>query len=214
MGDMQIASGFQQGNAYATSSGATPVYDTPEAAALRNQMAQVQQQVGSNVAADAALNSQLGRIDMQGAASQVPQAAGSNKPTQIPEDARLQIRKQVRLSVAMQRNGRPLVLDDVLTSGFASIYLFQTAQPLNAPSAATASECFLYTGDLIGFARLPGSNSSTAEMRVVASGANSCRPGEVVQVPLTDLQEMLNGFSERVGDNMQRVTACSATGRC
>ena len=58
-------------------------------------------------------------------------------------------------------------------------------------------------------------DSPLAEMKVVASGSsNSCRPGELVQVRLTDLQEMLNGFSERVEDNMKRVSACSASGRC
>jgi hypothetical protein len=51
-------------------------------------------------------------------------------------------------------------------------------------------------------------------MKVIASGANSCRAGELVQVPLTDLQEMLNGFSERVEDNMKRISACAASGRC
>jgi hypothetical protein len=54
MGDMQIASGFEDGYAYAMPSGATPVYDTPEAAALRSQMAAVQQQVNTSVQRQAA----------------------------------------------------------------------------------------------------------------------------------------------------------------
>ena len=51
-------------------------------------------------------------------------------------------------------------------------------------------------------------------MKVVASGSSSCLPGEVVLVRLTDLQEMLNGFSERVEENMKRVSACAASGKC
>ena len=40
-------------------------------------------------------------------------------------------------------------------------------------------------------------------------------PDAVVLVPLTALQEMLNGFSQRVEDSIRRVSACSAAGgRC
>ena len=213
MGDMQISSGFQDGYAYATPVG-SGVYDTPEAAALRAQMASVQQQVGGSVAADASLQGKLGGADVLGATSQVQQAVGNAVPVQISEEVRQQVRKQVRLSVAMHQNGKPDVLNDVLSSGYARIYLFQTAQPLNTVSVSAGGECFLNTGDLIGFARLPASDSTVAEMKVVASAANSCRAGDVIQVPLTDLQEMLNGFSERVEDNMKKVTACAAKGRC
>jgi hypothetical protein len=124
------------------------------------------------------------------------------------------VRKQVRLSVALHQNGRPLVLGDVLASGYARIYLFQTAQPISVGNLSAGGECFLNTGDLIGFSKLPAGNATAAEMKVLASGANSCRPDELVQVGLTDLQEMLNGFSERVEDNMKRVSACAASGRC
>ena len=80
--------------------------------------------------------------------------------------------------------------------------------------ASAGVECFLNTGDLIGFSKLPAGEGAFAEMKVVASGSSSCLPGEVVQVRLTDLQEMLNGFSERVEENMQRVSACAASGKC
>lgn len=214
MGDMQIASGFEDGYAYAMPSGATPVYDTPEAAALRSQMAAVQQQVNTSVQGNAALKNQLGGVDVQAASSQVQQAVGSAVPVQISEEVRQQVRKQVRLSVAMLQNGKPLVLADVLAAGYAKIYLFQTAQPLNVTNLSTGGECFLNTGDLIGFAKLPVGDNPLAEMKVVASSANSCPPGESVQVRLTDLQEMLNGFSERVEENMKRVSACAASGGC
>ncbi|SBT10267.1 conserved hypothetical protein [Candidatus Accumulibacter aalborgensis] len=214
MGDLQISSGFEEGYAYSMPYGEIPVYDAPEAVALRGQMATVQQQVSSKVQGDTALKNQLGWVDGQAASSQVQQAVGNAVPVQVSEDVRQQVRKQVRLSVAMHQNGRALVLADVLASGYASIYLFQTAQPLNVADVSAGGECFLYTGDLLGFAKLPAGNSSFAEMKVVASGANSCLPGEVVQVRLTDLQEMLNGFSERVEDNMKRVSACAASGRC
>ena len=214
MGDMQISSGFEEGYAYVAPSGAVPVYDTPEAAALRSQMVAVQQQVNTSVQGNTSLKQQLGAVDVQAGSSQVQQAVGNAVPVQISEEVRQQVRKQVRLSVAMHQNGRPLVLSDVLASGYAKIYLFQTAQPVNVVNVSAGAECFLNTGDLISFARLPASDSAVAEMKVIASGSNSCQPGELVQVGLPELQEMLNGFSERVEDNMKKVTACAASGRC
>lgn len=215
MGDMQIASGFEEGYAYAAPpSGATGVYDTPEAAALRSQMSSVQGEVSSNLKGNQALQGQLGGLNMQATSSQVQQSVGSAVPVQVSEEVREQIRKQVRLSVALQQNGKPLALGDVLSSGYARIYLFQTAQPLNVAGVSAPGECFLNTGDLIGFSRLPEATAQVAEMRVVASTPNSCQPGDVVQVKLTDLQEMLNGFTERVEENLKRVTACAAAGKC
>jgi len=214
MGDMQIASGFEEGYGYLPPSGTTQFYETPEGVALRGQMAEVQQQVKVNVKGNPTLAQQLGEVDLQASSLQVQQEVGNAVPVQIPEEVRQQVRKQVRLSVAMHQNGRPLMLDDVLASGYAKIYLFQTAYPLNVGDLSAGGECFLMPGDLIGFSSLPAANSPFAEMKVVASGANSCQTGGVVEVRLTDLQEMLNGFSERVEDNMKRVSACAPSGRC
>jgi hypothetical protein len=214
MGDMQISSGFEEGYAYSGPYDASPVDASPEAEGLRRQMATVQQQVKASVQSNPALKNQLATVDVQAASSQVQQAVDRAVPVQIAEDIRQQVRKQVRLSVAMQQNGHPLVLTDVLASGYAKIYLFQTAQPLNVAEVSTGAECFLNTGDLIGFSTLPRGDSAFAEMKVVASGSNSCPAGSVVQVRLTELQEMLNGFSERVAENLKRVNACAASGGC
>ena len=214
MGDMQIASGFEEGYGYSPTYGATQDYDTPEAVALRSQMAEVQRQVKTSVKGDPSLAQQLGEVDLQASSLQVQQELGGAVPVQIPEEVRQQVRKQVRLSVAMHQNGRALALDDVLASGYAKISLCQTAHPLNVGDLSSGGECFLTTGDLIGFSSMPAANSPFAEMKVVASGANSCQTGGVVEVRLTDLQEMLNGFSERVEDNMKRVSACAPSGRC
>jgi hypothetical protein len=214
MGDMQISSGFEEGYAYAVPSDATPVYDTPEAAALRSQMAAVQKQVNTSVQGDAALKRQLGTASAPASSSQVQQAVTRAVPVQISEEVRQQIRKQVRLSVALLQNSKALLLNEILTAGYARIYLFQTAQPLTVANVSSGGECLLNTGDLIGFAKLPASDSPLADMKVVASGSQSCRADELVQVRLTDLQEMLNGFTERVEDNMKRLSACAASGRC
>ena len=51
-------------------------------------------------------------------------------------------------------------------------------------------------------------------MAVVAASASSCVVDEAVKVPMAELQEMLNGFMIRVEDNLKKVSACAATGRC
>ena len=199
MGDLTIASGFQQGYAY-----------VPPVGSGMSSGAQSQ----SGVQGNEALNKQLGGVNIEAASAQAQQSVGQVVPVQISEEVRQQVHRQVRLSVAMHQNGKPLVLADVVASGYGKIYLFQAAQPLNV-GAAGGGECFLNTGDLIGFSRLPQVGSATAEMKVIASGMNSCRPDAVVLVPLTALQEMLNGFSQRVEDSIRRVSACSAAGgRC
>jgi hypothetical protein len=136
-------------------------------------------------------------------------------PVQVPDEVRMQVRAQVRLSIAQLQNQHPALLSDVLKSGYAKIYLFQAAAPLNVQDAATGEECFINTGDLLGFAQLPAGESPVALMKVVTSGAQSCQPKQLLNVPVTDLQDMMNAFSERVEDNLKRVNACLATpGSC
>lgn len=210
MGDMQISSGFEDGYAYSYPSEGMDWYDPREGPAEGKRVSTAR--VGASESRSG--QSQSAAIDPGEASRRVQQSVGSAVPVQIPDDVRAQVRKQVRLSVAMHQNGHPLVLGDVLASGYARIYLFQTAQPLDVAFASGEGGCFLNTGDLIRLDALPAAESTEAPMTVVASGANSCQPGEVVRVRLTDLQEMLNGFSERVEDNMKRVSTCAASGRC
>lgn len=214
IGDMQITSGFEEGYTQALPIATDTPYVNPDAGDVRNQMTAMQQQVSSAVKSNATLTQQLGGVDIQATSTQVQQAVGSAVPVQISEDVRLQVRKQVRLAVALHQSGQALSLNDVLAGGYAKVYLFQTAQPVNVPDLSAGGECFLNTGDLVAFAKLPAADAQAAEMKVVASAANSCRPEEHVEVRLTDIQEMLNGFSERVEDNMKRVSTCAASGRC
>ncbi len=214
LGDFQISSGFEEGYGYSVPWNGVPALDTPEAAALRDAMTAVQDQVNARVQGDASLRQQLGGEDVLAVSPRVQQAVGGAVAVPISEEVRLQVRKQVRLSVAMLQNGKPLVLGDVLASGYAKIYLFQTAQPLNVTERSGAGECFLNTGDLLGFSRLPSGDSPLAEMKVVASAAGSCPAGSAVRVSLSDLQDMLNGFTERVEHNLKRLTACAASGAC
>jgi hypothetical protein len=132
----------------------------------------------------------------------------------IPENLRLRVREQVGATVALLQAGTPLTLGDVLAAPDAAAYIFQTAQPLLVTEQSGGGECFLNTGDLIGFYSMPDEASGFAMMTVVASGPGSCSPRSVVPVSLSDLQEMLNGFAERVEDNLQRLVSCAASGSC
>ena len=67
----------------------------------------------------------------------------------IPDDVREQVRKQVRLSVAEHASGHLDSLADILHSGYAQIYLFQVAEPLDTQSELTGDRCGLASGDLL-----------------------------------------------------------------
>jgi len=196
MGDMQIWSGFEQGVAYASAWSGTSLYGSQQAVAVRDAVAQAQQQAGA--------------WDATGY-RQVPIQPA---PVAIAEDIRLRVREQVRATVALLNTGSPLTLGHVLAAPDALAYLFQTAQPLVVTDLAGGGECFLNTGDLISFSAMPDTVSGFATMSVVASAPGSCAPLSVVPVSLSDLQEMLNGFVERLEDNLRRVEACMANGTC
>ena len=135
----------------------------------------------------------------------------SADPMSIPEDVRDEIRKQVRLGVAQHANNHPLTLGDVAHSGFARIFLFQVANSLDTVSAIAGDRCELGSGDLISFAD-PGYEEGhpTAHMKVVVARSGHCLMQDTVEVSLTDLQEMLNTFNERLESNMRKLNQCVA----
>ena len=198
MGDMQIWSGFEQGFAY---SSVWPGTGLSSALSARGMAAQPQQQMWGFDPKDAARHG-------------YQQPANLAAPVAVSEEIRLRVREQVRATVALLNAGSPLTLGHVLAAPDVAAYLFQTAQPLMVPDLSGGGECFLNTGDLIRFFAPPDDVSGFATMTVVASAPNSCSPGSVVPVSLGELQEMLNGFVERLEDNLQRVEACNATGAC
>jgi len=135
-------------------------------------------------------------------------------PVAVSEEVRLRMREQVRATVVLMQAGTPLTLGAVLAAPDAGAYLFQTAEPLVVTDLTGGGECFLNTGDLIRLAAMPDEASGFATLTVVASGPGSCAPRSMVPVSLSDLQEMLNGFAERVEDNLQRLVSCAASGSC
>jgi hypothetical protein len=221
VGDLQISTAFDDGAVYPQPL-ATLQDDDAALAEMRNQMSDLQRQVSTSVETNNLLKAQFADqgtqardLQAQVDALKSQQTISNMAPVQVPEEVRQQIRQQVRLSIAQHQNGHLLALSDVIASGYAKIYIFQAAAPLSVSDVDSGDECFLNTGDLIAFAKIPTGDSPVTQMKVITSAANSCQSKQVVDVPLTDLQEMLNGFSERVEDNMKRVNSCiSAPGGC
>jgi hypothetical protein len=118
------------------------------------------------------------------------------------------MRKQVRLSVAQHQNGTPLLLSDVVESGYARIYVFQAAAPIEVEDVSTGAPCRLAAGDLTEFQKVPDGSAAAAPMSVIASRPGHCAPNQVVHVKFEDLQEMLNAFSQRVEENMKKLNSC------
>jgi actin-related protein len=202
VGDLQLSSAFEES---AVRSGT----DSTQYTEVRSQMSELTRNVSARLESDPSLRQQMGGAgpDLQ----KVNQAMNELAPVQVPDEVRQQVRAQVRLTIAQLQNQHPAIVSDVVKSGYAKIFLFQTAAPLNVADAATGEECFINTGDLLGFSVVPTGESPVAQMRVVTSSAQSCQPKQVVNVPLTDLQDMLNAFAERTEDNLKRVNQCIST---
>jgi hypothetical protein len=183
---------------------------------FRGELSQLSQQLDSGAKANPELRNELvtqkaepRALEQQLGAAGIQQVVSDQTPMKVPEEVRVQVRKQVRLNIAQHQNGRALLLPEILSSGYASIYLFQASEPLAVRNLNTGEECMLHPGDITGFAQVPTANSAKAQMNVVTSRPGSCPERTVVEVAPDDLQEMLNGFSQRVETNMQRLTECT-----
>jgi hypothetical protein len=133
-------------------------------------------------------------------------------PIQIPDYARAQLRKEARLTVALQQNGHQLRLPDVAWSDYGKVFVFQAAAPIDVMESGSDLQCTLSGGDLVRFARIPAKTDSVVTMTVMASRAGHCRAGDKIELGLTDLQDMMNAFSERVEREKMRIAACEAPG--
>jgi hypothetical protein len=136
-------------------------------------------------------------------------AAATGDTLAVPEDVRLQIHKEVRLSLAEHANEHPMTLIDIIQSGYSRIYLFQVAGAIDTSSVITGDSCALGSGDLLAFASLGDAQQRpTAQMKVVTAGAGHCLSHDIVEVSIGDLQDMLNTFNQRLEENIHKLNAC------
>jgi len=125
--------------------------------------------------------------------------SGEAKGIAISESNRDQLRTEVEACSRDLKAGQAPVIDTALqTPG----YLFAVDSSYDAVSVAEGTNCSLTTGDLIKVSQAPGVTDTSVLMEVVTAKNGSCAAGVQVRIALTDLQEMINGFSERVDDGL------------
>jgi hypothetical protein len=192
--------------------------DAPALDTLRSQAGELQTQVQQRAAKDAASAEGTGNESLATlhpaalvTTSDAPAAQGDANPIDIPEDVREEMRKQVRLGIAQDANGRALTLNDVIHADYAPIFLFQVSNSLDTVSAVTGDRCELGSGDILGFTNLGYDDSHPmAQMKVVVARSGHCLVEDTVDVSPSDLQEMLNTFNERLESNMRKLGGCVA----
>ncbi|MBV9758039.1 MAG: hypothetical protein JO047_13375 [Alphaproteobacteria bacterium] len=201
LGDLQISTGLSDGFVEQQSAGAD---GDAELAALNRQVAELQQQIDAAAAQNAELGSQLG-AGLPPAGGQTGDGGTAIKRVRIPEPVRQQIRKQVKQSIALHKSEQPLTVPDVVASDDAQSFIFQVGPQISASDVASGESCVLTSGDLISFAAIPGPDDAVARMTVATSKNGSCKAGAVLELALTDVQEMLNSFNQRLEANMKAV---------
>jgi len=138
------------------------------------------------------------------------QSAAVSQPVPISPAVRSQIRHQVKSTLEANQSGNQLNLEAVLASPGATDYIFQVSDPISTTDQ-NGQACSLATGDLMRLAAIPGANDTVAQMAVITSGAGSCPAGTTALVSFYDLQEMLNGFAQRLDANVAALRASQAS---
>jgi hypothetical protein len=129
-------------------------------------------------------------------------AAGQQSAgTPITEPVKEELRKQVDETAKTYQAEQAVDLQQALkTPG----YLFVVDTPLSVTKSDDTT-CTLTGGDILKAAAEVGEGAAVAQMAVVTSKDEKCQAGSQVSVSLTDLQEMLNSFGQKVDDGMKEL---------
>ena len=119
----------------------------------------------------------------------------------ISEPVKEQVRVEVDAAAKAIQTEQPIALDSALAD---PSYLFIVDAPISA-ATSTGATCALTGGDIIKAAAPVDPDVPVATMGVVTSKREDCPAGALVSVSYTDLQEMLNSFSESVDDGMHEL---------
>ena len=122
----------------------------------------------------------------------------SNQPSSAPitESQREQLRRQVGQTAQSFQTEQTIDLREALAS--QPNYLFAANQTVNFVPPGSSQACRVTEGDLLQIVSPPTDQNPTATMTIVASKFGDCAAGTQVFVSVSDLQEMLNSFAERV----------------
>jgi hypothetical protein len=200
-----------------TTASTSPAQAAVELAALRGTTQELQGQVDRQAAATPALADGLPQVHAMPAVlfeAANGAAAGSvaGAPLVVPREAQEQLRKEVRYAVALQRNQHSLQLPEILQAPFGKIFVFQATVPIDVTWPGNVEQCTLGSGDLIDFAHAPAADATLVDMHVISSRTGHCPAGAAVQLGTSDLQDMLNSFSEHVEVEAKTVNACLSPG--
>jgi hypothetical protein len=125
-----------------------------------------------------------------------------SQPPVISDEIKEQIKAQVEEAIRAHERKQPLTLDQVTRD---TRHIFAVTDDLNAMIEDTQNACSLSTGDLIRLAEVPDTTAPAASVIVVTSKRGSCPAGARLSVAMSDLQEYLNDFSERLERGMQKM---------
>jgi hypothetical protein len=127
-----------------------------------------------------------------------PPPPPSGYPTQLTPDVRQAIADEVRLQLQEERDAQQETGDafDDLDSAPPSLFSTNVSRIFLVSHSLVAydhgRECYLSEGDVLRLEGPPPPNSNYADVTVMASRTGALRPGSVVSVSLTDLQELQN----------------------
>jgi hypothetical protein len=192
-----------------TTAATSPAQAAVELAALRNATQELQ---GQAPRADGVPQVHAMPAVLFEAANGTAAGSAAGAPLVVPREAQEQLRKEVRYAVALQRNQHSLQLPEILQAQFGKIFVFQATVPIDVTWVGNVEQCTLGSGDLIDFARAPAADATLIDMHVISSRTGHCPAGATVQLGSSDLQDMLNSFSERVELEAKTVNACLSPG--
>jgi hypothetical protein len=165
---------------------------------FERQINDLQQQIDAGSPDNAVLGRAISRLQQLSANS----ASSAARRPMLTADVRRQMQLQVRAGIQLHEQGRALKWQDVVHSAGAAYYLFQVSDRLGDVEDAAEEECVLPTGDLLQLDDPKCAAGSRVMMRVLASKPGSCAVGSVMEVPVQDVQAMLNDFVRRQEANM------------
>jgi hypothetical protein len=122
----------------------------------------------------------------------------------VPEDVRQQIHSQVRENVKLHQQKRALTWPELVSSGQSGQFIFQVSEAILTVDTS-GEDCALTGGDMLKLDVGAAPDDPTLRMRVVTSKTTSCPVSAIVNVSISDAQNMLNDFNARQENIMNQV---------
>lgn len=122
----------------------------------------------------------------------------------VSEDVRQQIHSQVRENVKLHQQQRALTWPELVSSGQSGKFIFQVSEAILTVDT-NGEDCALTGGDMLKLDVGAAPDDPTLRMRVVMSKTTSCPVSAIVNVSISDAQNMLNDFNARQENIMKQV---------